>query len=235
MEENKLRITLTCKHGGCGKNFQVQVPPKAGIYQVKCPDGHVNRIQFVQKNIHLDEMDNERAPHNTVTCPWSGCRGSFKFETSDDGVKTCRCPHCGGAVRITVDKGKIMAVERKCTTPIEQHCAGKGQLTLVRYKGFFGKIANKSYTLHIGRNTIGRYDENLPCDIEIHGDTYASRRSVVIEVISRDSGLQYRMTILKATNPVMHNHRPLVAGEVVYLNYGDCIQLGRTMFNFEKA
>lgn len=238
MDKNEQKISLTCKHEGCGKKFCVLLPKKMGIYQVKCPDGHVNHIKFEPKNIQMDKGSDANETYtleNIVSCPW-GCDEKFKFKTTDDGVKTCNCPHCNGVIEITVKGGKIVAVERK-PTPYIHHSEllSKGKLTLVRFKGIFGKIAQKSYPLHLGQNTIGRYDENLRCDIEIHNDTYASRRSVVIEVIDKSTGFLYRMSVLKAANPVMHNNKPLIAGEVVYLNYGDSIQLGNTMFNFEKA
>lgn len=237
MEENKQQIRLTCKHEGCGKSFRVLLPKKMGTYQVKCPAGHVNHIKFVPKDIRMEDSngaEGKEAPENVVVCPWD-CGGKFKYETTDDGTKACNCPHCNGAIEIVVKEGKVIAAERKLTDPIRHtELESKGKLTMVRFKGIFGKIAAKSFPLHLGQNTIGRYDENLRCDIEIHNDTYVSRRSVAIEVIDKSPGFLYRMSVLKAANPVMHNNKPLIAGEVVYLNYGDSIQLGNTVFNFEK-
>lgn len=238
MDENQQQISLTCKHEGCGKSFRVLLPQKMGAYQVKCPAGHVNHIKFVPKDIRKEDDDHaggKDMPENVVDCPWN-CGGKFRFDTKGEGTKTCNCPHCNGTIEITVKDGKIVTVEQKPTDFIRHpEMTGKGKLTLVRFKGIFGKMAHKSYPLHLGKNTIGRYDENLRCDIEIHNDTYASRRSVVIEVIDKNPGFLYRMSVLKAANPVMHNNKPLIAGEVVYLNYGDSIQLGNTMYNFEKA
>ena len=226
---------LTCKHEGCGKKFRIFMPKKAGTYQVKCPEGHVNYIKIVPKEIRTGQEENtaggESTHENVVTCPWE-CGTKFNFKvTTGDGVKSCNCPHCNGAIEISVKEGKIVSVERK-STPYIHHPKqkSKGKLTLVRFKGVF----KRSYPLHLGQNTIGRYDGNLRCDIEIHNDVYASRRSVVIEVIEKEYGFLYRMSVLKAANPVMHNHKPLTVGEVVYLNYGDNIQLGKTIFNFEK-
>lgn len=237
MEEKRQTIQLTCKHEGCGKKFSIYVPKKPGTYQVKCPDGHVNQIKFVPKNIRAEKpvedvhVGGQQDPTiSVVTCP-CGCGTKFNFKvTTGDGIKECNCPKCNGAILIGVEEGKIVSVEKKPTVEIPEQ-ASKGKLTLVRFKGLF----NKSYSLKLGQNTIGRYDENLRCDIEIHNDAYASRRSVVIDVIEKEGGYLYRMTVLKAANPVMHNNKPLTVGEIVYLNYGDSIQLGKTKFNFEKA
>lgn len=243
MDEKRQTIQLTCKHEGCGKKFSIYLPKKPGAYQVKCPDGHVNQIKFVPKNIQAEKPvedvhvgGQQDSSVSVVTCPW-GCGTKFNFKvTTGDGIKKCNCPKCNGAIEISVEEGKIVSVEKKPTEDI--HYDGqisKGKLTLVRFKGFLNKLGSKSYPLHLGQNTIGRYDESLRCDIEIHNDAYASRRSVVIDVIKKGDGYLYRMSVLKAANPVMHNNKPLTVGEVVYLNYGDSIQLGKTKFNFEKA
>ena len=240
MDENRQQIQLTCKQEGCGKKFRILLPKKPGTYQVKCPEGHINYIKFVPKEIRTEQDEKstggESVQENIVVCPWE-CGTKFKFKvTSGDGVKNCNCPHCNGSIEINVKEGKIVSVERK-STPYIHHSeqTSKGKLTLIRFKGIFNKLGSKSYPLHLGENTIGRYDEDLRCDIEIHNDAYASRRSVVIEVLEKDNGFLYRMSVLKAANPVMHNNKPLTVGEVVYLNYGDSIQLGNTKFNFEKV
>jgi len=248
MEENKQIVKITCRHEGCGKTFKIVLPKKPGAYKYELPCGHVNTIKFVPKDIKLsgttgagksessNAEDNSRA--NVVECPWDcGTRFNtrFNYEPKDDGEKECYCPKCNGRIRIKVESGKITHVERKytetITPPINPANASRGKLILVRCHGMF----NKSYTLHLEQNTVGRYDEELHSDIEIKGDTYASRRSVVIEVIDKQPGYLFKMTVLRAANPVMHNNKPLIVGESVYLNFGDSIKLGNTTFNFDKA
>lgn len=107
-----------------------------------------------------------------------------------------------------------------------------GKLSIVRFHGLLGR---KTYNLHIGTNTIGRYDSELPCDIEIKNDSFMSRRSVSIEVRQTEKGYTFKMNVLNASNPVYHNNKPLVVGESPYLNYGDSIKLGNTTFYFDKV
>ena len=61
-----------------------------------------------------------------------------------------------------------------------------------------------------------------------------SRRSVQVEVVCTERGYTFRLTVLNATNPVLHNDRQLKPGESVSLNFGDSITMGKTRFRFEK-
>lgn len=61
-----------------------------------------------------------------------------------------------------------------------------------------------------------------------------SRRSIEILVQQSDKGYTFKLTVLNATNPVLHNNKPLMKGESVSLNFGDTILLGKTKFRFEK-
>ena len=86
-----------------------------------------------------------------------------------------------------------------------------------------------------GRNTIGRYDEDVNSDIAIKNDPSMSRRSVEIYVLHSMKGYEFKLTVLKATNPVLHNGHPIADGESVSLNFGDSIVMGKTKFRFDEA
>lgn len=105
-----------------------------------------------------------------------------------------------------------------------------GKLQLLR-KGWL----NRDFPLSVGKNVIGRYDEDAPTDIAIKDDSGMSRRSVEIEVFQTPRGYSFRLKVLKCTNPVLHNNKPLLEGEAVSLNFGDSIILGKTQFRFVKA
>ena len=81
---------------------------------------------------------------------------------------------------------------------------------------------------------MGRYDENEMPDIAVKNDSTVSRRSVRIDVTHESNGFIFKLTVLNATNPVLHNSNPLAKGEAVSLNFGDTIVLGKTKFRFEK-
>lgn len=102
----------------------------------------------------------------------------------------------------------------------------QGQAKLER----IGKMFNDSYPLRPGVTTIGRYDDMVPSDIAIKGDTYMSRRSVSIEM----RGASYRMKVLSSTNPVLLNGQNVPVGSETFLNFGDIITLGRTQFRLEQ-
>ena len=59
-------------------------------------------------------------------------------------------------------------------------------------------------------------------------------KSVEIEVKRTDRGYSFKLNVLKATNPVLHNNNPLLEGESVSLNFGDGIIMGQTRFRFDK-
>lgn len=139
-------------------------------------------------------------------------------------------------MRVCVKGNKILSVQKIQTKILDSECnRSNGRLMQLRFGGIIGGLGSKSFLLHQGQNTVGRYDDELHSDIEIKGDPCMSRRSICIEVLQKEIGFLFKMKVLKATWPVMHNDKPLVEGEVVYLNYGDRIKLGKTLFIFNKA
>ncbi len=235
-EENKQTVRLQCKH--CSHKFNCAFPKAEGAFKVRCPNCQQEMtVKFASKEVKLagqsaGEKEEEKGKE-IIVCP--GCEKKFFFEPSSDGKKSVSCPHCKASLEISVMDGKVVKTEKKTTEKLDWLTSGHGKLTIVRFRGLLGGFGKKSFPLHIGSNTIGRYDENLHCNIEIKNDAYMSRRSVNIEVIRKGSGFMFKFTVIRAANPVMHNNKPLVEGESVFLNYGDRIQLGNTIFNFEKA
>lgn len=97
-----------------------------------------------------------------------------------------------------------------------------------------GLFRKKSYELNrTGKYYIGRDDEEIKSDIAID-DAYVSRRSVLIEVVNRDKGCSYKLTVKNATNPVLVNGQEYRLEEFVYLNYGDTILVGNTTITFKQ-
>lgn len=93
---------------------------------------------------------------------------------------------------------------------------------------------NLEWTLPQGVNTIGRQDPVYPSDIAIKGDSTISRQSLRLDV-DYDSATPFRLTVLKASNPVKVNNETVAQGNTVTLTYGDSISLGRTILIMEKA
>lgn len=87
-----------------------------------------------------------------------------------------------------------------------------------------------------GPNIVGRKSPDEISDIMIEGDKEMSRRSVEINV-KEQAGVKdyiYELRVLRTTNPVFINGRPVALTEVVKLNYGDTIMMGKTSISFFK-
>lgn len=109
-----------------------------------------------------------------------------------------------------------------------------GKLSKNRRKGSFkwGTWPFKhKYMLSDGCNTIGRFDEDYPSDIQLK-DSYVSRRSVEVEVNDLGAGYTFLLSVKKATNQVYVNGREHGEGTSVYLNDGDVVTLGTTKLRF---
>ena len=88
-----------------------------------------------------------------------------------------------------------------------------------------------SEVLPVGDTVIGRADVNEPSDISID-DYTASRRSIKISVTKGNQTGKYnfKLTVLRTTNPVFVNQNALYSKSTIYLNYGDTIKVGETVF-----
>ena len=130
----------------------------------------------------------------------------------------------------TDDKQKQQDEEPKKTVVVGSGRGNRSQGVLI-----WGNIFNrKKFPLSEGTYVIGRKDSKDHSDIELE-DKEVSRRSVVLEVTRKENGrFFFKMTVKKALNPVLHNNRPLGVSESIFLNYGDSIQLGRTVINFRE-
>lgn len=145
--------------------------------------------------------------------------GTFKFV----------CPSCKREVAV-----RFATKSEKTKKVSNDGLHYNGCLEVVRYGGMLGGIANTRFPLKVGTNVVGRADKESPSDINIKNDPAVSRRSIAIDVIPKENGYFFKMKVLSATNPVLHNDKPLAEGEVIYLNYGDGIKLGRTTLRFNK-
>lgn len=184
---------LICRTEGCGCSFCFELPEAPGIYEVKCPNGHPNRIRI-------------KGPADG-SVPVTGPGLPAVEDGEDSGTETTTISRTAARVR-----GKLVVIPA----------------------GILGRFRSRVYPLHPGPNVIGRHDKACPSDIEIGNDKFVSRRSVNIDVSEKEQGFLFKMTVLKAANPVLLNGKRLHEGEVIYLNYGDTLQLGSTRVNLIK-
>ena len=186
------------------------------ILNIKCPN--------CQAVLQLAQPDNPGV--YKFTC--NHCQKDFKIKIQEKDI------HLAGQPSGTAGQNSQPPTEplgHRPTDPLS-HDGLSGHLVRLK-QGLLGK--NVSYTLRPGKNIVGRADETYPSDISIDKDDTVSRRSVEIDVLPNEKGgYRYKLSILKATNPVYVNGSPMQVGEALYLNYGDTLQLGRTVFKFEK-
>ncbi|MDO5395455.1 MAG: hypothetical protein Q4F07_05770 [Bacteroidales bacterium] len=255
MGDNSI-LLFKCLNPQCGQIVKMRRPAKSGIYPVTCP--HCG----IKKNLKLKGLDTVQEqnpaagvsqPGNTAAplmpppipdnsakpaimmeddfvcgesykfvCPHCG-KQEIGFNTNKPGLKEFPCPHCKGHIKVDV-RAKTRKIDE--TSPLQLM---KGRLVLLR-KGWL----NKNYSLSEGHNIVGRYDDEEASDIAIKGDNTMSRRSIDIKVEYTSRGYTFKLTVMKATNPVLHNDAELMKGESVSLNFGDSITVGKTKFRFEK-
>lgn len=245
--EETIYMAFNCLNPDCGKLIKLPRPASSGIYAVTCPhcgiqkkfklkgldetatktdNGKDNKDSSIPDNSEKDpiELQEDFVVGETykVTCPH--CKQSeFGFKTDKPGHRTIPCPKCKGKIGLEVRP------KTKWITVTEQLQHYKGKLTLLK-RGWL----NKDYSLKVGKNIIGRYDDTLQSDISIKNDSSMSRRSIEIEVCETLKGYMFKLTVLNATNPVVHNNNILKTGDSIALNFGDIIILGKTRFRFDK-
>lgn len=212
-----------------GKIMKVQLPPKPCEMVITCPHcGEKHRLQFGPESVDNSAEELLIEPRGVVgeeqhdQCP--SCGKELVYTCKEGGIYHFECPHCHQKLR--------KDFENK-TKPGHLLGAGRGQLVQVE-KTVLGVKRKHNHALHEGQNVIGRYIEGTESDISIKGDNYMSRRSVSIDVIYQDNGFLYKLRVLRAANPVYVNDSQLQVDESRYLNFGDRIVLGKTMFTFEK-
>lgn len=257
-------VYFQCLNPECAKPIRMRRPLKSGIYTLTCPycgfskkfnlkgmdayegtnQGQPQQQQTPQQGpqpqTEQQPPQQPKVPDFSKAEPISleedffineackfTCRHCNKqemgFNTPNPGKREFECPYCHGRTILLVrDKTKSIL------TPAGKPMAN-GRLVLLK-KGWF----NTKYTLSPGSYTIGRFDNVVNSDIAVKNDPTMSRRSVKIEVIPSEKGNTFKLTVLKSTNPVLHNDEELPQGDSVSLAFGDTIVLGKTRFRFEK-
>lgn len=238
MADNTI-LVFKCLNPECGKPVKLKRPQKSGIYPVTCPYCKDQKKMSIKGIDAFHDIptpapitDNSSKPAidlkedfitgelYRIICP-HGCNQELGLKFPKAGHKEFSCPKC---------KGKLIADVRDKTEIIEDYIEDilNGKLVLIR-KGWL----NKNYPLREGSYTVGRYDEAAMSDISIKHDSSISRRSLKIDVAKTKKGMTFKMTVLKATNPVLLNGNKLSIGESVSLNFGDLILIGKSKLRFD--
>lgn len=240
-------VQLKCPNPGCGNVVSVKRPDKPGRYKVTCPrcGAKIPLVVEVKPRPVPPSPPVPPGPPNdgSQNPPEKMLPGKFSYGKpariqcafdcgyiheeipSHTGLNKFQCPVCRRITKYEVSEGTIIIDN-------DRYQAFRGKLIMLR-RGWF----NKEFRLNPGPNIVGRYDSNPSgnSDIAISDDPSMSRRSIDIRVEYNDiKGYTFQLKVLRATNPVLINHEPLMAGECFSLNFGDSIILGKTQFRFDK-
>ncbi len=191
-----------------------------------CPIlGEPKRV-FEGENVYVVNEKAEIGRKYSFVCP--SCHALFFGKAKDTEVTELRCPECNTIICITGTPGSAPKLRRHVTlvqSTEESRMAAPGMLVWMENQ----QVSN--FVLMPGTISIGRDDEEEPSDISL-ADARASRRSVEIEVTRGEQTGWYifKLTVLRTTNAVYVNHNALYSGNSIYLNYGDTLKVGTTVF-----
>ena len=183
---------------------------------------------FESDNIYVIQEKAEKGKIYSFICPQ--CHTHFTAFTDDDEVKQIKCPECNTFIYFSsTGKDRRLRTRVSPTTTYPKFGAS-GVLTWT----VNNKIHN--YPLLGGSTIIGRTDPSEPSDISID-DEMASRHSVEIVAVkgARSGKFLFKLTVLRTTNAVFVNQNALYSGSSIYLNFGDTIKVGETIFTLSSG
>lgn len=252
--------SVTCPNSGCGLKVSFHYPLNAdhhngkfkeeikfglledGSYRFRCEKQECRQSVLVPAKLvkvgqnrmpcprcgTIHGFDVEPTENDLLKCQTADCDATLVKPVRGDGIYSCVCEKCGQEYSLLVQDGKVVKATMKTPKPIGQIKQWPMKLVLGRFLG------KKEYILSKGIHYIGRLDDEKKSDFEIK-DKYASSRSVRIDVNENGGSLVYRLTVERAMNPVYHNSRELIVGDVVYIAYGDTLKLGKTLIKVQKV
>lgn len=153
-----------------------------------------------------------------------------------------KCPNCKAIYGYNAKKAVVKSENEGKSEKDNENVQETGKIKLrnvFKYPGMLewgNFLFKRKAVLHVGKNTIGRKDDSEPSEISF-SDEYMSRRSIEIDV-EKDknlSGYRFRLTVLRASNPIIVGSSQLMVGNSIYLNYGDTIKLGNTVITFKEG
>lgn len=220
----------------CGKVMAVRTPDKPGVFKVKCTGcgtelkfsiGHPKVAPQAPANQPPMLGQYEVSKQFKAVCPL--CHGETSVHLAKKGMQQMQCSACGQVLMVEGMPAKTVVGDGL------GFFHGDMRRGIIRvHKGGISKMfgSGQQMMLKPGSNIIGRFDPMSPSNFNLN-DKAVSRRSLDIFVDSNPSqGITFRLTVLKASNPVYHNGQPLRVGDSLALKFGDTIKLGATTLDF---
>ncbi|WP_215239383.1 FHA domain-containing protein [Dyadobacter helix] len=140
-----------------------------------------------------------------------------------------KCPKCKQITTIKVPAEKIAKPAQHKDEPDRSAIPEVSEMGWIVVHDEF--TPEQTFPLKIGKNRIGRYSPDKPCEVMIKtNDTFMSRNHSVIEVKEKADGkLIYIISDIGSTNGTFINAlRRLSEYDKIILLDGDTVQLGRT-------
>ena len=193
----------------------------------------------------VPQLEPQPAPQEDLIVKYcTSCGVKLRIRNPKPGEHQIKCPKCGNLVAY-----QWQPASQPTSQPAPQpdnDADGKtkvlgigfnkvlvtGQLLLK--KGFMKH--DEVFDLSEARDyIIGRNDPMALSDINVDDPTM-SRQSVKISAsVSNNGSFLYKLCVLRSTNKVMVNGRPVSQGDSVFLEFGDSFVLGRSTFVFQKS
>lgn len=186
----------------------------------------LGQIEHVKANLYVVKSTVITNMTYVAECP--SCGQQLTTTPEQKGIMKLRCDNCKAIIGFTV-KEQEEDTDTVIISPLDLDTS-KGMLE------WGGRWRKNRKTLSPGRTTIGRLDKDSPSDVQINDDT-VSRQSVVIEMEQQqeNGAYRYKLTVLKAKNPVKVDGIELKVGNCIDLNYGNTILLGKTEIKFKEC
>lgn len=221
VEQQKAIITLENPIKSSKKEhfyaFAQRVPIGA-LGKIVCPECDFSIVKKISK------VGNHR-----WDCPQCKAIIGFVVVNSEQVEEQKEQPNQDASIEEPVSSKEAEAESPKPHTKVidNDNLCNLGELA---WGGFFSR---KHYPLRVGTIYIGRMDDGEPSDLQLE-DSYVSRRSALLEVLSSDKGFLFKLTVKHASNPVYVNSSEISVGNSIYLNYGDVLIFGKTKMTFKK-
>lgn len=175
----------------------------------------------------------------SVVCP--NCRSRLSIqELPDIQDKILPCPICKYRAKVSVyqigqaGKGGLGAVDEPTQLPISMKQQIKydvGQMRVIQT----GQICE----LREGGQVLGRLAQSGTADLQIgsdnYRDEYMSRRHVQIDVVRTAQGIEHHLIEIGSKNIIQLNGKDIHRGDVIILNFGDKLTLGKTDIILEET
>ena len=110
---------------------------------------------------------------------------------------------------------------------------------MMQQKSDMGQIrvatTNQRCPLKMGTNVIGRIAQSGKADIQITQDPYMSRRHLQIDVVKTAHGIEHHLVEINSKNIIVLNGKPIQRNDILMLNFGDKLTLGKTDIYLEET